>query len=67
MSDIYTVILYGRKWAVKRPDGTLRCVVQAENLAKEIAKQCSFYLGRGGEQSNEICHSQNYERVCFKN
>ena len=44
MSDIYTVIPYGRKWAVKRPDGTLRCVVQAKNLAKEIAKQCSLEM-----------------------
>lgn len=33
---MYTVIRYGRKWAVMKPDGLVRCVVDNQAFAEEI-------------------------------
>lgn len=37
----FTVIPYGRKFAVISPEGDARCVVKSEVFAKTIAKDCS--------------------------
>lgn len=41
MQDWYKTIKYGRKWAVQRSDGTLRCVVEDEHFARQICKECN--------------------------
>lgn len=40
----YDVIPYGSKWAVRRPDGLLRCVVKHKCLAESIAKECTLEM-----------------------
>lgn len=37
----YNVIPYGRKWAVRKPDGLVRCVVDDHEFAMSIAYDCT--------------------------
>lgn len=37
----YDAIPYGRKWAVRKPDGMIRCVVDDHEFAMSIAYDCA--------------------------
>lgn len=40
MTGGWTVIPYGRRWAVQRPDQTIRCIVDDREFALEIMHDC---------------------------
>ena len=60
-SHAFTVIPYGRMWAVLSPEGEARCVVKSEVFAKSIAKDCA--ADRLSAEKATACYSSKCRAV----